>query len=72
MECACDIVKGVRDCAYITTKAGDKVNTMSIEWGTLGNLWGRTVLTAFVRDSRYTRELLDINPEFTVNNGSYL
>ncbi len=40
---------------------------MAIEWGTLGNLWARPVFTAFVRNSRFTREMIDRNPEFTIN-----
>ena len=51
-----DIIRSVKDCVYITTKAGEKVNTMAIEWGTLGNLWAKPVFTAYVRDSRFTRE----------------
>ena len=68
-----DIVRSVKDCVYITTKAGDKINTMAIEWGTLGNLRAKPVFTAFVRDSRFTREMLDRNPEFTINipDGEY-
>ena len=62
-----EIVRGVRGCVFLTTKAGDKINTMAIEWGTLGNLWGRPVFIAFVRDSRFTREMLDRNPQFTIN-----
>ena len=62
-----EIVKAIPGCVYITTKKGDKVNCMAIEWGTLGNLWARPVFIAFIRNSRYTREVLDANPEFTIN-----
>ncbi len=62
-----DIVRAIPDCVYITTKAGGKVNTMAIEWATLGNLWAKPVFVAYVRNSRFTREMLDKNPEFTVN-----
>ena len=51
----------------LTTKADDSVNTMTIGWGTIGIEWGRPMFVAYVRESRYTRELLDKNPEFTVN-----
>lgn len=57
----------------LTTAAEGKVNTMTIGWGTLGVEWSRPVFTAFVRESRYTREMLEKNGEFTVNipmNGS--
>ena len=51
----------------LTTKAGDTVDTMTIGWGTIGIQWGKPIFIAFVRDSRYTKELLDRNGEFTVN-----
>lgn len=57
------IGKGV----LLTTKALGRTNTMTIGWGTLGIEWGKPIFIAFVRESRFTKELLDTNPEFTVN-----
>lgn len=51
----------------LTTKGESGVNTMTIGWGTIGIEWGRPMFVAYVRESRYTRQLLDENPEFTVN-----
>ena len=51
----------------LTTKAGDKVNSMVIGWGTIGINWGKPVFAVYVRKGRFTRELLDNNPEFTIN-----
>ena len=51
----------------LTTKAGDKVNTMTIGWGTIGVEWGKPIFIAFVRESRHTRSMLDESGEFTVN-----
>lgn len=51
----------------LTTAADDKVNSMVIGWGMLGIEWGKPVFIAYVRQSRYTKELLDKNGEFTVN-----
>ena len=51
----------------LTSKAGDKVNSMVIGWGTIGVNWGKPVFAVYVRKGRYTRELLDQNPEFTIN-----
>ncbi len=50
----------------VTTKAGDKSNVMTIGWGTLGIEWGTPIFTIYIRKSRYTFELLEKNPEFTV------
>ena len=51
----------------LTTKAGGKVNTMTIGWGTLGIEWGKPIFTAFVRKSRHTYKMLEENGEFTIN-----
>ena len=51
----------------LTTQAEGQCNTMTIGWGTLGIEWSKPIYTVFVRDSRYTKELLDKNGEFTVN-----
>lgn len=61
------ILSALKRGVYMTTKSGDKVNSMVIGWGHVGRIWERPVFVAYVRDCRYTRELLDMNPEFTVN-----
>ena len=64
---AAEINKAIPKGILLTTQAGDRRNTMTIGWGTLGTEWGIPVFVAYVRESRFTRELLDENPEFTVN-----
>ncbi|MBQ4382628.1 MAG: flavin reductase family protein [Oscillospiraceae bacterium] len=61
------IAQSLAKGAFLTTKAGDKVNSMVIGWGHIGRIWERPVFVAYVRGRRFTRELLDKNPEFTVN-----
>ena len=51
----------------LTTKADEKVNSMVIGWGTLGINWGQPVFVCYVRDSRFTKQLIDQNLEFTIN-----
>ena len=48
--------------------AGDreKSNTMTIGWGGIGTLWGRTALTVYVAEKRYTKEFMDRSEYFTV------
>ena len=41
----------------LTTKYKEKVNTMTIGWGTIGIEWGLPIFIAFVRTSRYTKEM---------------
>lgn len=62
-----EITEALKKGAFLTTKVGDKVNSMVIEWGHIGRIWNRPVFVAYVRVNRFTRELLDQNPEFTVN-----
>ena len=61
------VLENVGKGVLLTTAADGKVNTMTIGWGTLGIQWKKPIFIAFVRQSRYTKELLDKNPEFTVN-----
>ena len=61
------ILEAIGKGALLTTQADGKVNTMTIGWGTLGIEWGKPICIVFVRQSRYTKELLDRNPQFTVN-----
>ena len=51
----------------LTTKAGDKVNSMTIGWGFLGIQWAKPIFVVLVRQSRHTKKMLDENPEFTIN-----
>ena len=62
-----EVLKALRTGVLLTTKESSKVNTMTISWGTIGIEWGIPIFTTFVREGRYTRRLLDENPEFTVN-----
>ena len=37
----------------------EKHNAMTIGWGGIGTLWGRTALTVYLADKRYTKEFMD-------------
>lgn len=62
-----DIMTALKSGILLTTKANDKVNSMTISWGTLGIEWGKPIFTIFVRENRFTKQQLDENPEFTIN-----
>lgn len=49
--------------AFVTS--GD--NVMVASWGFVGVMWGKKVFVAPVRDSRYTKVMLDKTGEFTVS-----
>jgi len=62
-----EIVSAIPRGVLLTTKSGETVDSMTIGWGTLGVDWSMPVFIAFIREGRYTRELLDASREFTVN-----
>ena len=66
-EYAPQILENVGKGVLMTVQADGKVNPMTIGWGTLGIQWGKPIFIAFVRQSRFTKTLLDKNPEFTIN-----
>lgn len=51
----------------LTAGKADSHNTMTISWGTLGELWSRDVCTVFVRPQRYTYGFMEENDSFTVS-----
>lgn len=58
-----ELKKGV----LVTTRSGDKVNSMTISWGALGVEWACPIFTTYIRRGRFTHRMLEENPEFTVN-----
>ena len=62
-----EILEALNKGILITSKYEDKVNTMTISWGALGIEWSKPMFTIYVREHRFTKSLLDKNPEFTVN-----
>lgn len=53
--------------AFLTVKSGEKINTMTIGWGSVGYEWNRPVFTVFVRKSRFTYDLMENSDNFTVS-----
>ena len=62
-----EILKGLKKGCLLTTKNGNFVNTMVIGWGHIGIEWGKPIFVAYVRESRYTKTMLENHGEFTVN-----
>ena len=57
------------DKKWALLTAGDEssFNTMTISWGGLGTIWGKSVATVYVRTSRYTHVFMDANEYFTIS-----
>ncbi|QFJ54364.1 flavin reductase family protein [Pseudobutyrivibrio xylanivorans] len=49
----------------IVTEADGRVNATSSHNGGVGHIWGKNVLYAFLRNTRYTKELLDKSDYFS-------
>lgn len=62
-----EILKSLNKGVLLTSKVGDKINSMTIAWGTLGIEWNKPVFIAFVRENRFTKNQLEKNGEFTIN-----
>lgn len=54
------------DAELLAAGSKDKSNAMTIGWGGIGTLWGRTALTVYVAEKRYTKEFMDDAQFFTV------
>lgn len=50
----------------ITAGTPEHCNTMTASWGGVGIMWGKATATAYIRDSRYTKEFVDQNEYFTL------
>ena len=55
-----------RDAELLAAGNKEKSNAMTIGWGGIGTLWGRTALTVYVAERRYTKEFMDQSEYFTV------
>lgn len=45
----------------------EKCNTMTASWGGFGVIWGGPTATAYIRQTRYTKEFVDNNEYFTLS-----
>ena len=49
LDYATHILKETKKGIIVTTKSNDKVNAMSISWGTLGIEWNKNIFIIFIR-----------------------
>ena len=55
-----------KNWAVLTAGNQHKANVMTISWGGMGVLWGKNVCYVFVRDSRYTKQFMDLCSAFSL------
>lgn len=53
--------------AFLTAGGAGQENVMTVGWGMFGVMWYKRILVVPVRESRYTKELIDKNGEFGVS-----
>lgn len=46
--------------------SGDEPNVMTASWGFIGVMWGKRVAVVPIRNSRYTKEIIDKTGEFSM------
>lgn len=51
----------------VTAGDGERLNTMTVSWGALGELWGKPCATVYIRPQRYTEEFLNVKNYFTLS-----
>lgn len=52
-----------RGCFIVS---GDTPNVMTASWGFIGVMWGKRVAVVPIRDSRFTKKIIDNAKEFTM------
>ena len=67
LDYSSEILKALSKGILLTVKGDKKVNTMAISWGALGIEWNKLLFTAYIRENRYTKAILDINLYFNIN-----
>ena len=56
-----------KDWALLAAGSVDDHNAMTVSWGGMGTLWGKPVVTVYVRHSRHTFGYVEKNDYFTVS-----
>ena len=67
LDYSSEILKALSKGILLTVKGDEKVNTMAISWGALGIEWNKLLFTAYIRENRYTKAILDKTLDFTIN-----
>lgn len=56
-----------KDWALLTAGDYNNRNTMTVSWGFMGTLYGKSVVCVFVRPNRYTYDLMEKSERFTLS-----
>jgi flavin reductase (DIM6/NTAB) family NADH-FMN oxidoreductase RutF len=67
MNVADDAIRKIKKGAFLTVKAGNELNVMTIGWATFGIIWQKPIMMVAVRSSRHTFGIIEKAGDFTVN-----
>ena len=56
-----------KDFALVTAGDENDLNTMTVSWGSFGEIWNKSIVTIYIRKSRYTVKYLDKKEYFTLS-----
>jgi flavin reductase (DIM6/NTAB) family NADH-FMN oxidoreductase RutF len=66
MEIAEDAINKIKKGAFLTVKAGNRLNVMTIGWAAFGVVWQKPIMMVAVRSSRHTFGIIEAAGDFTV------
>lgn len=66
LDIAGDATKRIKKGAFLTVKAGNKLNVMTIGWAAFGLVWQKPIMMVAVRSSRHTFGIIEAAEDFTV------
>ena len=66
MSIAEDAISKIKKGAFLTVKAAEAQNTMTIGWATIGFIWQKPIMMVAVRPTRHTFSIIDKALDFTV------
>jgi flavin reductase (DIM6/NTAB) family NADH-FMN oxidoreductase RutF len=67
MSVAQSAMNQIKKGAFLTAKADDQLNTMTIGWALVGFVWGKPIFMVAIRDSRHTFGIIENAADFTVS-----
>lgn len=67
MSVAEKVIDQIKDGAFLTVQAGERMNTMTIGWALIGYVWKKPILMVAVRNSRHTFGIIEKAEDFTVS-----
>lgn len=56
-----------KEWLLVTAEKEGKVNTMTASWGGVGIMWGKPVVSIYLRPQRYTKEFVDASAVFSLS-----